>query len=108
MEPEGNVSSQNTSGVHAMLKRVFSSNTGSATDTREAANNQAQNSAPVSPRYPDASTITHALDAANRSPESAKNGNEAAKDLLSSNNPYFYNPLLFKTDREYNPTEAKA
>jgi hypothetical protein len=31
----------------------------------------------------------------------------AAKDLVSSNNPYFYNPLLFKNDRDY-PDEAKA
>jgi len=36
----------------------------------------------------------------NGSPESAKSGTEAAKDLLSSNNPYFYNPLLFRTDRD--------
>jgi hypothetical protein len=44
----------------------------------------------------------------NGSPESAKSGTEAAKDLLSSNNPYFYNPLLFRTDRDYKPEEAKA
>jgi len=92
-----------------MVDRVSSSNTSSATNTaNESSNNQAKNHAPASPRYPDASTVTRALAPANGSPDSAKNGSEAAKDLLSSNNPYFYNPLLFKTDREYNPTEAKA
>lgn len=42
------------------------------------------------------------------SPESAQNGTDAANDLLSSNNPYFYNRLLFKTDPGYNPETAKA
>jgi hypothetical protein len=42
------------------------------------------------------------------SPESATNGADAAKDLLSSTNPYFYNSALFQPGRGYNPDHAKA
>jgi hypothetical protein len=44
----------------------------------------------------------------NGSPASAQNGTKAANDLLSSNNPCFYNRLLFKTDPGYSPETAKA
>jgi hypothetical protein len=42
------------------------------------------------------------------SPVDAKNGTEAAQDLLSTNNPYFYQHVLFQTDRGYSPDTAKA
>jgi hypothetical protein len=42
------------------------------------------------------------------SPEDAANGADAAKDLLSKDNPYFYDHILYKTDRDYNAEDAKA
>jgi hypothetical protein len=55
-----------------------------------------------------AAAMKNASPSPNGSPEGAKNGTEAAKDLLSSNNPYFYNPLLDKADPNYNPNQGKA
>jgi hypothetical protein len=42
------------------------------------------------------------------SPQRAKNGADAAKNLLSKNNPYFYAHILYQTDRDYDPEVAKA
>jgi hypothetical protein len=42
------------------------------------------------------------------SPRNAKNGTEAANDLLNPNNPYFYDPSLYQRDPGYNPETAKA
>jgi hypothetical protein len=42
------------------------------------------------------------------SPERALNGAEAAKDLLSKDNPYFYDHRLYRADPDYDPQVAKA
>lgn len=41
-------------------------------------------------------------------PEDAQNGTEAAKDLLSTTNSFFYNPVLRKVEADYSPDKAKA